>query len=81
MTLTLTLTRYDLTGLHIALDGRGYVDGAAVVGWDPQPAWRFGVGAFNSESDPSSVFVGVDEYSVHGITVTHGSLTLTLNQR
>ena len=49
LTLTLTLTRYDLTGLHIALDGRGYVDGAAVPGWQPQPHWRFGMGAFNSD--------------------------------
>ena len=65
--------RYDLTGLHIALGGRGYVDGAAVPGWDPQPHWRFGVGAFNSASNPTSIFVGVDEYSVHGLTVARGS--------
>ena len=65
--------RYDLTGLHIALGGRGYVDGAAVPGWDPQPHWRFGVGAFNSASNPTSVFVGVDECSVHGLTVARGS--------
>ena len=58
-----------------------------MAGWDPQPAWRFGVGAFNSESDPYSVFVGIDEYSVHGLTVARLSnpnpkptLTLTLAQ-
>ena len=73
--------RYDLSGLHIALDGRGYVDGAAVAGWQPQPHWRFGVGAFNGEAESASVFVGVDEYSVHGLTVARGSAVWPAEQR